>query len=137
MRTIVPVALAIDYSEPCYSLEELNLPGPDSKGIRRYQILRVVRNDRLAEFKKDMGVNCKAEQFRILGGIRNEATGRIEIFHTVAELQEIADFMRYTPPQHETQTPDLIQGYHDRIEKLRAAKVAQSQFGPNHKTQRS
>jgi len=85
--------------EPCLGLYELNLKSPDQRSRRRYQILTVIRNDKPAEFRKDLGLakKIKVDQFRIPGGVRDEATGRFEVLHTVGELQDIADYLRAKP----------------------------------------
>ncbi len=83
--------------EPCYNLSELNLVADDGK-FHRYQILAVMRGDRLAEYKEDMGLtkDFKAHQLRVMGGdIQNN---RIYIEETVASLREEANLMRDETP---------------------------------------
>lgn len=84
--------------EPCLGLFEMNLQS-GYNGWRRYQIVYVMRGDKPAEFKKDMGAakSFKAHQFRIPGGAKDEITGRFYIEHTVGELRDIADDMRSNP----------------------------------------
>lgn len=95
-------AREISQDEPAFNLSEVNLQVPGKKGWRRYQIVTVVRGDKLADHMKDLGPrgSFKVEQFRILGGVVEEKTGRIEILHTVGELTEIADHLRHNPLQH-------------------------------------
>jgi len=85
--------------EPCYGLYELNFQSPGNKGFHRYQIILVIRGDRLAEYRQDMGLakKYKGDQVRIPGGVKDETTGRITIVHTVAELQELAEYIRAMP----------------------------------------
>ncbi len=84
--------------EPCLHLSEVHLPSPDHKGIHRYQVLYVIREeDKLAEYRKDLGKAKKfkgVSQFRIPGGIVNRQTGKYEIVHTAGELMDIADQLR-------------------------------------------
>ena len=86
--------------EPCLGLYEMNLQAPDSSGFRRYQIIYVMRGDKPAEMRKDMGKakSFTANQFRIPGGAKDEVTGRYYIEHTVGELIDIANHMRGNPP---------------------------------------
>lgn len=83
--------------EPCLKLVEVNLKTPDEKEWHRYQILHVIRNDKPAEIRIDLGkVDDKLNQFWIPGGFVFEGCAHIE--HTVAELQEYANQMRGNPP---------------------------------------
>jgi len=85
--------------EPCLGLYEMNLQSPGSRGFRRYQIIHVMRGDKPAEIRRDLGAakSVKANQFRIPGGARDETTGTFHIEHTVGELIDIADYMRNEP----------------------------------------
>lgn len=91
---------AVNLNEPCLGLYELNLKSPDQHSRRRYQIIVVMRNDKPAEFRKDMGLakKFKADQLRIPGGGQDEVTGKFWIVHTVGELMDIANQMRDNPP---------------------------------------
>ncbi len=82
--------------EPCYGLFELNFQSPGNRGFHRYQITQVIRGDRIAEFRKDLGKAKKfkgVDQFRIPGGVKL-STGRIQIVHKVGELLDIAEHLR-------------------------------------------
>jgi len=86
--------------EPCLGLYELNYQAPDNSGFHRYQIILVIRNDRPAEYRKDLGLAKKfkgVDQLRIPGGVRDKATGKIAIAHTVGQLMDIADQLRAKP----------------------------------------
>jgi hypothetical protein len=86
----------VNFNEPCYGLYELNYQSPGNKGFHRYQIVLVVRNDQITEYRKDLGKASKfkgVDQIRIPGGIR-QANGKIIIVHTVGELMDIADDLR-------------------------------------------
>ncbi len=100
MSSVYLIALSVSQDEGAFSLKELNFLSPDSKSWRRYQIIKVVRGDKLAEYKRDLGPakSFQAEEFQVLGGVVDEATGRGEILHTVGELQDIANHMRQFKP---------------------------------------
>jgi len=52
---ITPIATTVLGSEKAMGLYEMHLQSPLSKGFHRYQIIHVVRDGHLAEFRKDMG----------------------------------------------------------------------------------
>ncbi len=83
--------------EPCIGLYEMEEQAPDSKGFHRYQIIHVMRNDELAEYRKDLGLakKFKHDSIRIPGGARMKGVFYIE--HTVGELRDIADAVRNKP----------------------------------------
>ena len=130
-------AIAISYDEPALSLWEGNLQSPGSRGWHRYQIIRVIRHDRPAEYREDLGLadSFVAEQFYVCGGtirlINGEivavpveipywAIDTIEIFHTVGELRDIADWHRMQPPFGAQVEPlGLVDGYENLVEKSR------------------
>jgi len=76
--------------EACYRLSEVNLQSPDSRGFHRYQILWVIRDDKISEYVDDMGLskNIKADPLIILG-CEDE---------TVSRLKDIADQIRDESP---------------------------------------
>lgn len=96
MALLIAATIAVSFDEPAFSLAEVNLQSPGSRGWRRYQLIQVMRNDRPAEYRENLGPAKKfsADQFCILGGVQNEITGRFEILHTVGELRDIADGLR-------------------------------------------
>src|SRR3546814_5960967 len=85
-------------------LRELNLPAPDFKGKRRFQIIEVVRGDRLVKWQLDMGPakSFKANQFNLMGGFVDEQ-GRGHCYHSVGELREMADELR-----ERKELPDVV-----------------------------
>jgi hypothetical protein len=93
---IEAATIAISLDEPAFDLRELNFQAPDGSGWRRYQTIRVVRADRLATFKVDLGPkgSFNVQEFNIPAWHEDPVTGRVEIFHTVGQLREIADTMR-------------------------------------------
>ncbi len=100
MAKIICGTNVVSEDEPCLGLFEMHLQSPCSRGYHRYQIIYVMRGDRPAEFRRDMGkaANFKGvEQFRIPGGAYDETTQRYYVEHSVGELVEIADRMRLRP----------------------------------------
>jgi len=83
--------------EPCLGLYEMVMQSPGSRGLHRYQIFKVIRKDKQAEYQLDLGSNDNwegIEQFRIPGGVVDEVTGKGEILHTVGGLIDIANWLR-------------------------------------------
>lgn len=124
-------ALAIKLNEPCFSLGEYNL-GASGRGLQRVQVIRVMRNDVITTFRRELGPAKKftGDEFCLMGGFRDEITGRIEIVHTVDELLEMAEQLRIRPSQskqHKGQ--DLVKEYREWFEKLEKARRAVSTFG--------
>jgi hypothetical protein len=139
---LLSATIELSLDEPAFQLSEVHLQsGLPGMGWRRYQIIYVVRADRLAEFRLDMGPaeNFTAPQFRILGGVQNERTGYCEILHTVGELRDIADDLRDRPAPFlsEIEPPDLWgQWFAEKEEKWRWRKRS-STFGPKGKVERN
>ena len=111
MLSLEATTIAIRLDEPALSLWEGNLLTPDFREWHRYQIIRVIRRDRPANCKVDLGAREKftANGFYIPGGIVRLKSGResfipetipyeliasIESLHTVAELRHEADDLR-------------------------------------------
>ena len=96
--TIIPGTNHIDKDEPCWGLYEINLKTPDQHDRHRYQVIWVIRNDKPAEFRIDLGNVDKfknADQFIIPGGIQDN--GKLYIEETVGRLQDMANKMRKRP----------------------------------------
>mgnify|MGYP003144632726 CR=1 FL=1 len=123
------ITRAVVADEPCYVLAELNLPSRSGKSKSRFQILRVVRNDRLVTAYVYMGPSgkFKADQLLIPGGqIEN---GKGVAWHTVAELQEIADELRAKPLYREIEPSDLQTAFQNMVEEKKRRRRKQSSFG--------
>ena len=116
--------------EPALSLVEMNLQSLGSRGWHRYQIIRVIRNDRPAEFREDMGLATAftAGQFRIPGAVIDGKTVYLE--HTVGELRGIADYIRAFPLVHPQELihTNLVQGYFDEMERRNWARKGRKSF---------
>jgi hypothetical protein len=135
MSNLMLGATTVSMDEPCFGLSEVDLQSPKSRGFHRYQILTVVRGDRLAEMRRDLGVARKfkaVQQFRIPGGVVNEATGKGEILHTVGELIDIADFLRdgRIPEPEVESTLDMTAAYHDTMDMRRRRARKRTVHGP-------
>ncbi len=84
---IIPATLSVNGNEKAYSLQEVHLQSPGSRGFHRYRILMVNRDGKLAEYREDMGL---ASKFK---GIRQFNVPSIWE-HSVDELLEIANVLR-------------------------------------------
>jgi len=133
---LLPATLEISYDELAYSLSELIQPSPLG-APRRFQIILVIRDNDLAEYRIDLGPssNFTAPEFRIPGGIVDEITGRGEILHTVGELKDIAIEMRErgvpTLPRR-----DIWQEFYDQQEEKEKSAIGYTIFGPGGSTVR-
>ena len=80
--------------EPCFGLMETIRQSPDSSGFHRYQIIKVIRDDKVVEFEQDLGLSSeiRADPFLIPGGIKEGNKG--EILHNVGELRKIAEQLK-------------------------------------------
>lgn len=96
MTELMPAAIAVLPDEKAYGLSEVNLLSPWVVGVgqtmHRYQIIYVNRDDKLAEYREDLGSasGFSAIQFRIPSFWE----------HTVGELKDIAEDLRNRPPSH-------------------------------------
>ena len=87
MSKITPIALTVTGNEKAYGLGESHKQSPGSKGFRRYQTIIVLRDDELAEFRRDLG---PAKNFRGVNPIAIPSFWE----HSVDELMDIADELR-------------------------------------------
>jgi hypothetical protein len=110
MSRLILATDKVNEDEPCISLKELVENSPMGKK-HRYQIIRVLRGDKIVEFRHDLGRanRFKAGQFIIPGcGEDNVPVER------VGDLVEIADYMREQKPRHpEMPMQDLLSGYYE------------------------
>ena len=121
MSKLIGAAIEVHLDEPAFNLVELDLQAPDNSGWRRYQIISVVRGERLAEYREDLGPakDFSADAFRIPGGVWDAATRRMEVLHSVGELREVAEVVRLGPTvRPEIQPRDLVAEYHDHVDKF-------------------
>jgi len=86
-KAIYPATTWISIDEPCYWLGESYKQSPGSKGFHRYQVIHVIRNDRLAEYVTDMG---PAHMYKGIPQFNQIVAG----YHTVGECMDIATEQR-------------------------------------------
>lgn len=85
---IIPATTCVNSNEKAWGLYEIHEQSPNYRGFHRYQIIHVVRNGEICEFRKDMGLASKfkgVKQLRIPSYLE----------HTVAELLSLADQLRH------------------------------------------
>ena len=100
--------------EPAINLSEENFISPITRRWHRYQIISVVRDDRIAEYREDMGPsrNFKEGQMRIMGGAIDPSTKKIYIEETVGSLRTYAQQMKDHPTIN---VPELVKSDDRRI----------------------
>ena len=121
MTKLISATIEVHLDEPAFNLTEVNLQAPDNSGWHRYQIISVVRGERMAEYREDLGPqeNFAADSFRIPGGVWDASTRRMEVLHSVGELREIAEYVRLGPTvRPDIQARDLVGEYHDHMDRL-------------------
>ena len=104
MPKVIPVTLYIKKNEPIFRIRETNENAPDSSGFRRYQTITVIRDDKLAEYRTDMGPSkgYVKEPFQIICLLE----------HTVEEALHMADQLRDKPfDLDELPGTDILSGY--------------------------
>lgn len=88
----------ISEDEPCLGLFEIHEQSPGSYGFHRYQIIYVMRGDKPAEYRLDMGLVkddwLDTDTIRVLGGGYDEDEDKYYVEHTVGECREMADNLR-------------------------------------------
>jgi hypothetical protein len=109
----------VGMDEPCFCLYETDQLTPNSKEKHRYQVMKLVRNDRLTEFRRDLGhsKNFKAEQFFLMGGWQDDLTGKIAIEETVGRMLEMAEYMRTRVTAWTVPSQNLLDGYYKMKDK--------------------
>ena len=127
---------AIFDDEPAYYLGEFIRPSRSGKSKSRYQLLRVVRDDRLVTAWVYLGPAAAfaQDEFQIPGGEVFEGRGRV--WHTVAELREIADELRSRPLRRELEPWDLQAAFQNFAEERGRRRRHQSTFGAGVHLQR-
>lgn len=127
--------LEVHPDEKAMGLAELYERTPDQRAIHRYQIIYVIRNDAVAEYRTDMGAD---KDWRI-------PPLSIPSFqeHSVAELQDMAQFARERATAFRNRLDQmekestLISDSIATAENVVKVKKNQSQFGPGGFTQRN
>lgn len=110
--------------EPIFYLGEFIRPSQSGKSKSRYQLLRIVRDNMLVTAYIYLGPAHKfhADQFQIPGG--DPYTG--QVWHTVAELQAIADELRSRKPRRELEPADLQGAFRNMVEERKKRTRHQS-----------
>ena len=105
MSNIVQAALFVLPDEKAWNYIEMDEQSPGSHGFHRYKIILIKRGDSMAEYREDMG---KSELFK-------DARRTIHIpavfEHTVGELLDIADELRYERGRDELDVRELAGVY--------------------------
>ena len=129
----------ISEDEPCVYLGEFIRPSRSGKTRVRYQMLRVVRGDRVVTAFVYLGPakSFTADQFQIPGGEVDQRTGRGRVWHTAGELREIADRIRSDPPRREAEPSDLQGSFTRFVEERSRRGRHQSTFGAGVHLQRT
>jgi len=123
---------AVSADEPCYLLVEVNRLNEATDTLCRFQILKVVRDDSVVTACVPLGPakDYTADGFTVPGGWIDE-DGRGEAVHTVAELQEIAQFLRAEPLHRELEPLDLGGAYKDHVIENIKQQNHQTTSGPH------
>lgn len=135
VETKLGVAHEVHKDEKALRLAELNLTRPDSKGVNRYQLIYVARNDKLAVYREDMGPseNYNALEVEIWSGWQD----------SVAYLRDMADKHRNSdvplPEQYmkSIEDNDIVERYIDFIEQRNKLINNRSFSGPGGLRQRT
>ncbi len=99
MNKLVNTCQTILGNEKAMGLYEMHEQSPDSSGFHRYQIIHVLRDGVMSEFRRDMGLASKfkgVKQLRIPSYME----------HTVDELMGLAIELRN---ETEIDLPDLLE----------------------------
>jgi len=120
--------------EPCFSLREENRPSRSGKNMCRWQIMRVVRDDKLVTACVYLGLADQflSDQFQLVGGVLDD-DGKGVAVHTVAELREGAEELRSRPPHRTGDPTDLASRYVDHMEEMVKQQNHRSTFGSHSK----
>ena len=138
MTKLILGTLTLSLDEPCLGLSEVNLQsGLAGIGWHRYQVIYVMRADKPAEARIDLGPtdSFTQQEFRIPGGVVED--GRYHICHTVGQLLEIAEQLRELPLQLPPPPQDLQFRLAYQMEEALKWKRGQSVSGPKFNKQRS
>jgi len=87
MSKLVLAANTITGEEKGWGLFELNQIAPDNSAVHRYQIVQVIRDGQIAEWRRDMGL---ASTFKGINQLRIPSL----LEHSCQELMDLADELR-------------------------------------------
>ena len=131
MTQLLPQVSGVRRDEPCFEIRELNEMGlAPGAGMRRMQSVRVVRNDRLWEYRRDLGPSrlftCP---LFILKGHVPLGNGRFDVVETVERMLYIADDSRINgleAPQYEPR--NFVRDYEIYANRKADAKIGRRRF---------
>lgn len=127
-------AMSVSVDERAFSLAEMPFKTADEKAIRRFQVIRVNRADRLAEFRTDLGPWRQGDRAFAIPAFWE---------HTVGELREMADRLRTENNQWieeqiaQAKARPMGQQWLETVEKNKQIVANRSVFGRNAHTQRN
>ena len=124
--------------EPCWYIGEFNRPAPDSRSVRRYQEITVIRNDQRVKLTRDLGdAGLFGEEFQLICGAP-DGRGGGEALYTVGEAIQMAQDMNNTPPARtEVRPKDWNKIFWENVEERNLWKRGASTFGPLYRKQRN
>lgn len=120
-------------NEPCFGLAEINrMTTISGGGAHRFQIVEVIRNDKVVIFEEDMGPSSdyKTEEFVFPGHV-TLGGGRYEVIENVGRLRGEANNFRTLvdgPHQRQQEPEDLVGGFEAFATKRRDARVGRIHF---------
>ena len=130
MSPIMPQTLYTFDDEWALGLAERNRVSPlPGGGVRRYQVIWVIRDDRPAAFTADMGpaAGFKANPFQVIASVKTDRGAKL--LHRVGELKELADWLRERV-NHAHAKRDLMREWRRQREEIKRRRRLQSTFGP-------
>ena len=101
MAKFYPVTLHVTPGEKAFALYEIDEQSPGSKGMHRYQVVLVNRNEKLAEYRVDLGLSS---QWQFKRHINIPSLWE----HSVSELQYIAGQIHDESIQDELDIAELL-----------------------------
>ena len=127
----LPAVYQVDPDEWIYGYLELDLTAPDSKSVRRYQIIIVQTGEGRAQYVADMGLSE-------LWGI-DQIFIPCEFVVSAAKAMDVANEIRNNKMKEQLniEPEDLYNGYFDMMEERVRETNKLSQFGPHYRVQRS
>ena len=135
MALLLEGTTTITEDELALGLRETIRPSPDFKSRHRYQVIFVVRGEKVVEWMHDMGpeTNFKTDQFNIVGGTKLP-DGGISVWANVGYLREVADQIRRDGFESERRygkepRQDLVQAYLEELDMKNRALVGRKVFG--------
>lgn len=114
----LPPVYQVDPNEKIFGLWELNLTAPDSKSVRRYEIIIVKYRDGKGQYVADMGLASLwgVDQICVPGSC--PCGDCKEGIITLAKARGVADEIREKNMQHilSLEPEDLHKGFYDMVE---------------------